>query len=159
MVRYVKVNIVSPLQPAGNVAGNVTYSGLSLFRTRVVPCGQPANHLQNVQFPQDVPGEWIAQPYRSYVQRDFTVPLFEVTDHIDESGIGFARRQNSVGLVDSLPAQYQFNQFTEFSVAATGWQITVTPNGVAQLNLDQIEDIEFLMAHRSANRTQMPTCP
>ena len=159
VVRYVKVNIVSPLQPAANVAGKVTYSGLSLFRTRVAPCGQPANHLQNVQFAQDVPGEWIAQPYRSYVQRDFTVPLFEVTDHIDESGIGFARSPNSVGLVDSLPAQYKFNQFTEFSVAATGWQITVTPAGMAQLNLDQIEDIEFIMAHRSANRTQVPTCP
>jgi Skp family chaperone for outer membrane proteins len=161
VVRYVKVNIVSPSQPPANVAGKVTYSGLSLFRTRVAPCGLPANHFQNALDPggRDVPGELISKPFRSYFQPDFTVPLFEVTDRMEESGIPFARTQSSVGLGDPLAAQYKFNQFAEYSVAATGWQLTILPTGMPNVNLDLVEDIEFIVAHRSANRIAMPTCP
>jgi hypothetical protein len=51
---------------------------------------------------------------------------------------------------DPLASSFNFNSFTEYSVAATGWQLTVyaSPN----VNLDLIDDIEFVVAHRSASR-------
>ena len=165
VVRYVKVNLVYPSHVGATplaVSGKITYSGLTLFRTRVAPCGLPANRLLNTQGDaRNIPGELFATPFRSYVNLDFTVPFFEVRDRKEESR-PFARSRDYVRnlnppLLDPLTDNYKSTAFTEYSVAATGWELTLfaTPN----VNLDLIEDIEFIVAHRSADREQVSQCP
>ena len=165
VVRYVKVNLVYPSHVGATplqVSGKLTYSGLTFFRTRIAPCGLPANHFLNTQGDsRNVPGELIATTFRSYVNLDFTVPFFEVRDRKEESR-PFARSRDYVRnlappLLDPLTDNYKFNAFTEYSVAATGWELTLfaTPN----VNLDLVEDIEFIVAHRSADREQVNVCP
>jgi hypothetical protein len=162
VVRYVKVNIVSSNHVGSplNVSGQVTYSGSSFFRTRVTPCGQPSQRLDNTPDSRDIPGEFITFPFRTYFQVDFSVPVFKVQDYQPET-LGFALSGNYVRNLpplndstqdptDPLASSFNFNSFTEYSVAATGWQLTVyaSPN----VNLDLIDDIEFVVAHRSASR-------
>ena len=164
VVRYVKVNIVST-NHAGSplaVSGQITYSGSSFFRTRVTPCGLPSQRLSNTLDPQgrDIPGEFITWPFHTYFQVDLSVPVFKVLDYQPETSI-FALSGNYVRNLpplndatqdpsDPLSSSYNFNAFTEYSVAATGWVLTVyaTPN----VNLDLIDDVEFVVAHRSAAR-------
>jgi hypothetical protein len=164
VVRYVKVNIVSTNR-VGNplsVSGQVTYSGSSFFRTRVTPCGLPSQRLSNTLDPQgrDIPGELITWPFHTYSQVNFNVPVFTVLDHQPETG-SFAVSGNYVRNLpplndalqdpsDPLSSSFNFNSFTEYSVAATGWVLTVYAN--PNVNLDLIDDVEFVVAHRSASR-------
>lgn len=158
MVRYVKVNILVPSQPklVNGFQAGVTYSGMTLFRTRVAPCGLPANRLLNTQGDaRNVPGELIATPFRFYLQLDFTVPIFEVNDGITDTG-KFSRSPLSGEPSDT---DSRFNQFNEYSVATTGWKLEIGSDNLnAHVNLNLIEDIEFYIAHRSANRFQA-NCP
>jgi hypothetical protein len=164
VVRYVKVNIVSTNHVGSPqaVSGQITYSGSSFFRTRVTPCGLPSERLNNALDPQgrDIPGELITWPFHTYFQVDFNVPVFKVLDYQPETSV-FALSGNyirnlpplndaSQDASDPLPSSYNFNAFTEYSVAATGWVLTVynSPN----VNLDLIDDVEFVVAHRSATR-------
>ena len=164
VVRYVKVNLVSANHVGSPLAvsGQITYSGSSFFRTRVTSCGLPSQRLNNALDPQgrDIPGEFITFPFRTYFQLDLSVPVFKVQDYQPET-LNFALSGNYVrnlpplndpaqDATDPLAAGYNFNQFTEYSVAATGWMLTVYAN--PNVNLDLIDDIEFVVAHRSASR-------
>jgi hypothetical protein len=156
VVRYVKVNIVYPsrtnLNPA-QVSGQIKYSGSSWFRTRVTPCGLLGQRLNTPTDSRDIPGELVIFPFHTYFQPDLNVPVFQVVDYQAESR-SFALSHdyiiNQAVQPDPLPALYQCNSFTEYSVAATGWELTLfsTPS----VNLDLVEDIEFIVAHRSADR-------
>ena len=164
VVRYVKVNIVST-NHAGSplaVSGQITYSGTSFFRTRVTPCGLPSERLNNTLDPQgrDIPGEFITWPFHTYFQVDFNVPVFKIADNQPETG-SFALSGNYVRNLpplndpsqdasDPLSSSFNYNAFTEYSVAATGWVLTVYAN--PNVNLDLIDDVEFVVAHRSASR-------
>jgi len=176
VVRYVKVNIVYPSSANRvNIGGQLKYSGLSLFRTRVAPCGEPNQRLQNALDPlgRDVPGELITTPFRSYVQLNLNVPIFEIRDFKNEdqslarSGDYLRNLPVVPGQEDPLPDSYRFNAFTEYSVAATGWELTIrsaqpsTPFVFSHpnLNLNLIEDIEFIVAHRSADRDPATCTP
>lgn len=157
VVRYVKVNIVYPSHGTATptlVSGQIKYSGLSLSRTRIAPNGLPDQRLNNTpdSLGRDIPGELIATPFRSYVQLNLNVPVFEVRDYKDETQ-SFSRTGNSY-LNLSQPHQGTvpaFNAFTEYSVAVTGWEFTLYANPNV-INLDLIDDIEFIVAHRSAAR-------
>ncbi len=154
VVRFVKVNIVYPSH--GNntpvqVSGQIKYSGLSMSRTRIAPNGLPDQRLNTPADSRNIAGELITTPFRSYVQRDLNVPVFEVRTFKDESQ-NFARTGTNY---QSLSTQHQvqviaFNAFNEYSVATTGWELTLYDN--PNINLDLIEDIEFVVAHRSAAR-------
>lgn len=156
VVRFVKVNIVYPSHgnsPPQLVSGQIRYSGLSMFRTRVAPGGLPDQRLNNTPDSQgrDIPGELITTPFRSYVQLNLNVPVFEIRDYKDET-LSFARSGiNYQSLSPQQQAAVQaFNAFAEYSVAATGWELTLYDN--PSINLDLIDDIEFVVAHRSAAR-------
>ena len=164
VVRYVKVNIVSTNHVGAPLAvsGQITYSGSSFFRTRVTPCGIPGQRLDNTLDSQgrDIPGEFITWPFHTYFQVDFNVPVFTVLDYQPETSV-FALSGNYVRNLpplndasqdpsDPLSSSFNFNAFTEYSVAATGWVLTVYAN--PNVNLDLIDDIEFVVAHRSASR-------
>jgi hypothetical protein len=164
VVRYVKVNIVSTNHVGSPqaVSAQVTYSGSSFFRTRVTPCGLPGQRLNNTLDSQgrDIPGEFITWPFHTYFQVDFNVPVFKVLDNQPETG-SFALSGNYVrnmpplndasqDAADPLSSSFKFNAFTEYSVAATGWVLTIYAN--PNVNLDLIDDVEFVVAHRSANR-------
>jgi hypothetical protein len=168
VVRYVKVNIVYPSHGSPtplDISGKLTYSGMSLFRTRVAPCGLPGARLDNQLDPggRDIPGELISTPFRYYSQQNLNKPVFETSTSKSEtlkfarSGDYVANLPHDVGVDDPLPASFSFNAFTEYSVAATGWELTIFDN--PNIDIDQIEDIEFVFAHRSADRDQAVCAP
>ena len=109
VVRYVKINIVYPSHvgttPLG-VSGQIKYSGLSLFRTRVAPCGLPGARLNNTPDSQgrDIPGELISTPFRSYVQLNLNVPVFEIRDFKEET-LQFARSRDYLMNLPVVPGQ------------------------------------------------------
>jgi len=171
VVRYIKVNIVNPTQAGsinqGQVSGTVRYSGMSLFRTRVAPNGLPDQRLNTPSDARDIPGELISTPFRSYVSLDTKIPVFTIQTFKDEDHV-FKVSTNSIQNLpplqtgadhpsDHLDPGAKFNAFTEYSVAATGWKLTLYDH--PNLDVDQIDDIEFIVGHRSAVRSEADPAP
>ena len=181
---YVKFNIIAedgPISGPGGfqpliVNGAAGYGGLTIFRTRVVPCAGIFDRLtQNSAATQvngeyiDLPGEFFVQPYRFY-QSENLDNVFQVRDENTATGPSFAYSGRTARASGADPTQedilggtFQINDFRELSVAATRWSLKINanqPNLPGQVvDIDKIEDIELIIRHRASSRILPTNCP
>lgn len=66
--------------------------------------------------------------------------------------------QGQDGLQDNLGANFQINGFAGRSIAATGWKLDIPRinNDGFVVEVDEIEDIEIIIAYQHSDRVKPP---
>ncbi|MGB6223439.1 hypothetical protein [Haloferula sp.] len=160
-IEYVKVNIVAADAPSVpvNLGGNLTYGGTMYFHTRVPP--RSDRSIAGLQ-PGDARGELLVSPFRYWVSPDFSQNFVPVSEHTPSIAVAYNRSsaviQGPDGIQDNLGPNFQVNAFAGRSIAASGWEFQIPRihgNGFV-VNVDQIEDIELIIAYKHSDRIKPP---
>lgn len=169
-IHYVKVNIIADDGPVGDVgglqparvAGAISYGGLTMFRTRVVPRPGLLDRLTlptNADPFRDRPGEFVVRPFRHYSSENLD-NVFNAANSLLAPGT-FAYTGRTARASSSDPSQedviggstFRFNDFNELSVAATRWTLRILANQPNQtVDVNRIRDIELIIRHQASSR-------
>jgi hypothetical protein len=85
-----------------------------------------------------------------------------VSEHTPSIAVAYNRSsaviQGPNGIQDNLGPNFQVNAFAGRSIAASGWEFQIPRihgNGFV-VNVDQIEDIELIIAYKHSDRIKPP---
>jgi hypothetical protein len=159
-IEYVKVKILAKSGAANAVVGGaIDYGGITYFHTRVPPRGDRTVAGLNSD---DARGELMVAPFRFWESPDFNDQFVARSAHRVTSENIPCTATATVITYDgngngSDNAGPPIGAFTGRSIAASGWNLRINRvTGTTILDVNAIDDIEFLIAYKHSNRVLPP---
>ncbi len=159
-IEYVKVKILAKSGSSNAlVGGAINYGGTTYFHTRVPPRG---NRSVTGLLPGDAPGEFLVAPFRYWETQNFNQDFKPSSTHLVTSeNIPYTATPTVItydgpgnGFDNAGPP---VRAFAGRSIAATGWVLRIERvTGTTILDVNNIEDIEFIIAYKHSIRANPP---
>lgn len=161
-IDWLAVNVVasdgSTVADLGGRSGGLVYAGETFFRTRVPPWidRRPGGNVQI----NDQPGEFITSTFRKPVTFNFDNVFTMESAALSTVQVAFNQNpiKDNTAIKAALEDEglgFRTTAFKEYSVAASQWTLILN---AGTFNVDNIQDIELRIVHRSTQRVN-PTTP